>query len=287
MFFTGTTLDYQLNNEQGQSVPRPPWPARPFDEATSATHDQFYLLTAKAGLLAKTVARRLERAMISRRTWTLPMFAQDYVDNRLLRYIAKSVLWQAQTDAHISYFLVTEDGTFLDAEGNPISLPEDAAIGVAHRIRMSSEEVATWWPHFCGPELSQPFSQLSRAVHRLDAEAADWRTQRTVGRRVWPGFVNSLVRKGWAYGRPDKRDGKTRQSVHRVLDDLHTVVFELSPFAPDTAAGANLTAGVLALAAPPRSGHSVVEPRPIRHFADLDDLVLSELLADFSGLIRF
>ena len=287
VFFTGQALNPQLQDKQGQSVPRPPWPARPFDDTISATHEQFHLLAAKAGLLAKTVARRLERAMIGGRTWALPTFKRDYVDNRLLRYITSTVLWQAKTDPELVYFRIAKDGTFRDAHDNPINLPEDAAIGVPHKIRMSGDELTAWWPYFCGPGLAQPFSQLSRPIHRLDAEAADWRTQRTVGRRVWPGFVHSLVRKGWAYGRADKRDGKTRQSVHRVLDDRHTVVFELSPFAPDIPAGADLTAGVLALAAPPRPGHGVVEPRPIRHFADLDELVLSELLADFSALIRF
>lgn len=252
-------------------------------------------------VLSRTVAQRLERAMVSGRTWPLAEFIEDYGGNHQLRSICGAILWYAESEGQRVHFRVAEDGSFLDTADNPLKprLPQNAAIGVAHRIRLSREEGTQWRERFRVPDLArahdhsrsqaqnQPFDQLNRPIHRLGAEAADWRVQLAVGRRLHLGLINSLVRKGWTYGRPDKRDARTRQSIHRVLDDLHTVVFEVSPFAPDEPSSRRLTAGVLALAAPPRPGRAVAEPRPTRQFAQLDDMMLSELLHDFNDTFWF
>ncbi|HEV2638809.1 MAG TPA: DUF4132 domain-containing protein [Actinocrinis sp.] len=287
MFFTGPNLDRRLQDAQGRVLEGVPWPPRPHDEQARATQSRFSGLDAGSHLLAQTVARRLERAMISGRKWPLPLFAEQYVDNRLLRHIAAAVLWRAEAAGEVVYFRVAEDGALVDADGARIALPADASVKVAHRLRLSGAELAQWTPLFHGPGIIEPFSQLGRSVHGLGADAEDWRVQRTVGATLRLSFVNSLIRRGWSYGHPDRRDGRTRRSVHRVLDAAHTVVLELSPFAPDDPRTTELTAGVLALAAPPRPGHAVVEPRPARHFAELDEVVLSELLRELTGLARF
>jgi hypothetical protein len=100
-------------------------------------------------------------------------------------------------------FRVAEDGSFTDANDDPIDLPEGEAvrIGVPHALELSAADAAAFGQVLADYELLQPFAQIGRDTYTLQAdEHPTDKLLRWKGAKVPTGRVLGLVNKGWRRG---------------------------------------------------------------------------------------
>ena len=175
--------------------------------APRAGDDPDAAASAKAALAAtrkalRTIAagqlRRLERALVARRAWT-PEQLRGYLAHPVLGGLARPLVWI--TDDGQS-FRVTEEGEPVDPADDPVVLPQDATIRLAHPLLLVPEAAAAWRTALREHDLIAPFDQLDRAVAELPADAAGPELPaRLLPAGVHPGTFTSAVEKaGWQVG---------------------------------------------------------------------------------------
>jgi hypothetical protein len=177
------TFDQQLvplvveqNGKVRKSAPKP----GPKDDPAlaSAAHALFTGLKKDVRTIADQEIKRLELAMIARRSWTPDDFHALFVTHPLLGHIVRRLVWI--TDDGTS-FRVAEDNTYADVDDDLFTPAPDARIGIAHPILLE-DHLAAWVELFADYEILQPFAQLGRPFYRLtDDERAAHRLARVEG----------------------------------------------------------------------------------------------------------
>ena len=177
------TFDQQLvplvvepNGKVRKSAPKP----GPKDDPAlaPAAHALFTGLKKDLRTISDQEIKRLELAMITRRSWTPDDFHTLFVAHPLLGHIARRLVWI--TDGGTA-FRVAEDRTYAGIDDDVFVPAPDARIGIAHPILLD-DDVTAWAELFADYEILQPFDQLARPVHRLtDDERAAHRLARVEG----------------------------------------------------------------------------------------------------------
>ncbi len=174
-----------VKNDAGQRTRALP-PARKTDDADKVERAKSVWRDLKedVSVIAARRIRALERAMTTGRTWSMERFRRVWLDHRLMKHLARGVLWAERVDGKQgTVFRVAEDGSLSDADDAPFELGPSAKIGVAHVLRMSNEEVAKWRTVLDDYKIAQPFQQLDRTYAALDTTAA---------RVPWPYAATNL-----------------------------------------------------------------------------------------------
>lgn len=174
-------------------------------------------------------AGRLERAMLSGRSWAVDEFRAALVGHPLLGRLARRLVWSAGPDgpAGSASFRVTDDGAFADVRGVPFVPPEGARITLPHPIRLDDAEA--WADAFAGLAVAQPFAQLARPVHVLtDGERASTSLDRLRGTTVPTGRIVGLAARGWSLPEPPHRLVRKRR-LHRTTADGHALMVTFEP----------------------------------------------------------
>ncbi|BAJ25978.1 MULTISPECIES: DUF4132 domain-containing protein [Kitasatospora] len=239
--------------------------------------------------------RRLEAAMVARRSWPAAEFTGLLVAHPLLRHLVRRLVWLAETAAAggggsaggggaVTAFRVAEDATFADVADRAYALPADAVVRVAHPVLLGAAELAAWAELFADYEVLQPFRQLGRPVHALtDQERAGHRLARFEGGPAVPtGRFRALARRGWEIGDPG--DNGVSRWVSRPVGDAGHLVVVPEHGIPVAGSDAYPEQSVreVRLVARPGDHRRDGEPGPV--LAALDPLLASELLADLVEL---
>jgi hypothetical protein len=112
-------------------------------------------------------------------------------------------VWQAEFAAGRQAFRLAEDRTLADVEDEPLELPEDAVVRIAHPISLGEEDVEAWAQVLADYEILQPFEQLARPVFILtDQDRETGRLARFEGAKAGAGPLMGLLKRGWKYGDP-------------------------------------------------------------------------------------
>ncbi len=209
---------------------------------------------------------RLERAMITQRSWSGTEFRTHLVEHPLLTHLVRRLLWTATgvRPGAPTAFRLAEDLTFTDVAGHELELPDTAVVRLAHPVLV--EEREAWAELFDARGIVQPFAQLGRTVGRFsEAELKASALSRFVGTTVPAGRLMALRHRGWET--PEQYatrplPGGTALRV-RLSPGLQTWHFHAAD--PQSLAEITLTGGV---------------------FGDLDPVTASELLADLEFLAR-
>ncbi len=138
--------------------------------------------------------RALERAMINGRTWTCDRFRRVWLEDRLVKHLARGVLWSTKQ----ARFRIAEDGSLADAKDQPFTLSDDDVIHVSHPLRLAPAELAEWRTIFEDYEVVQPFAQLGRQVPDVSdpkATSVPW----TAAAATTADVVNRLNRRGFRW----------------------------------------------------------------------------------------
>jgi hypothetical protein len=208
------TLDEQLapvvRDEAGAVQKTLPRPVKT-DDAKKAAHarDAWETLRADLEQLAQRQVKRLERAMVTGRRWTEEDFRVRIAEHRLLRHLARRLVWIAEpTKGAAVGFRVAEDGTFADLGDRAWALPKGARVRLAHP---ALDALEPWTKTFADYELLQPFPQLGRELAKLDAkELAGTSLARTAGVKVKATKVMGVLEaRGWRRSSPGHVTGYT------------------------------------------------------------------------------
>ncbi|WP_280835487.1 DUF4132 domain-containing protein [Mycolicibacterium frederiksbergense] len=250
-------------------------------ELAKAATDRWKALKKDARTVASQQVLRLELAMCARRRWSLPVFEQFLAGHPLVRHLVRRLVWAAYTDTGIDRcFRVAEDGQYTDADDDPITLPDDAIIGLPHALELPETDAIGFGQLFTDYELLQPFTQLGRDTYRLtEAEQTSTELTRWKDLVVPTGKVLGLTNRGWERGIP--MDAGAIYEMEKPLPDGWKAIAELSD---------GITVGAVDLF-PEQSVTRVTvstagrwDRGDQRTFDKLDEITASELLRDLEGL---
>ena len=132
------SLNPYVKNDAGGRV-RALAPARKDDDPIKAERAKTLWRDLKEDVtvIAQRRIVALERALGSNRVWTLERFRRVWLDHRLMKHLARGVIW---TDGKVA-FRVAEDGTLSNVADDAHELAPNAKIGVAHPLRIPKEDV--------------------------------------------------------------------------------------------------------------------------------------------------
>ncbi len=174
-------------------------------EKSAAAVETWKALKKDAKAIAQGQLVRLEMVMCAQRRFPLESFQGFFVDHPLMIHLVRRVVWgMYKKDGGLaSTFRVAEDRSFSDAKDREVTLPEDAMIGLSHRLEMDDASVSAWGQVLTDYEVIQPFDQLARVVFRItDAEAKGNVLDRMKDVEVKTSKIQGLESRGWRKGQP-------------------------------------------------------------------------------------
>ncbi|MEV4003542.1 DUF4132 domain-containing protein [Actinomadura sp. NPDC049753] len=181
-----------------KTLPRPG--AKDDPDLAPAAYKRFAALRKDVRAVAAGQVRRLETAMVQRRSWPPPDFQRLLADHPLLRHIVRRLVWLTGDG---TAFRVAEDGTLADSADDALVLDGAARVRVAHRLDLAARDLAAWAQVFADYEIAQPFPQLDRPLHALtEDERRTGRLARFDGAEVPLGRLLRLEHDGWEHDMP-------------------------------------------------------------------------------------
>jgi predicted DNA-binding WGR domain protein len=153
--------------------------------------------------LASIQLLRLELGMANARRWSGEEFRNFFVEHPLLTHLVRRLVWGVYSadETLQRTFRVAEDRTYADLADDACEVPSSAVIGIAHRLHLTDADAAAWSKVFSEYELAQPFEQLVRATHRLNAdERKGTDLKRFDSRVVETRKLLGLLSRGWRKG---------------------------------------------------------------------------------------
>ncbi|WP_158642236.1 DUF4132 domain-containing protein [Actinomadura sp. WAC 06369] len=212
---------YVLDEGGGRRAALPKPGAKDDGALAPAAYRRFGDLRKEVRDVAADQITRLERAMVTGRSWAADEFREVLAEHPLMRHLARRLVWSAGPDP----FRIAEDGTFADVRDDAFALPADASVTLPHPLLVKDR--AGWAEVFADYEILQPFPQLGRVVHEpAPDERAASRLARFEGARVPNGPIFGLVRAGWVFGAKETGGYQRDVSLELVKDRFVTVHIE-------------------------------------------------------------
>ena len=173
----GLDLAPRVYDEAGKNLTGLPRPLKSDDGAkAAAAQAEWKRLKVPIKQAGKQQTLRLERALVSQRTWDLVRWRELFLQHPLLRPMAVALLWGLLDEAGTGYTLLfrpLEDGSLTGADDEPVELPAEGRTRLVHPVELDEATRAAWLAHLADYEVSPPFPQLSRPVVRVMPEERD------------------------------------------------------------------------------------------------------------------
>jgi len=209
-FVLGPELKPMIRYPEGTTKADLPKPGTKDDASKAAPAvAEWKLLKKQIADVAKIQGVRLEQAMVTGRRWNAAEFDKLIVRHPLMVHLARLLVWAAydSSGAVTASFRVTEDQTLADVSDQPLTLPDNATVGVLHPMQVMEQPhlLEQWGQLFGDYEIVPPFPQLGRPVHRLTAEeSAQPAMTHFASRARLPAqtLVFGLEKLGWQRGVP-------------------------------------------------------------------------------------
>ncbi len=224
-------LEPELRDAEGQRHPRLPRPRKDDDpEKVAIARKEWARIKKDVVRLLKVQSKRLERAMLDRRSWTADEFRQHVAGHPLLKLLASRILW-ARYDKKgklLSCFRLDESGEPMNGALEEQMLGQKESIRVAHPVELYPSEREQWTRIFDDFEIMAPFSQLSRPLHPLDPTDPRMGVADLPAVSVPPKVLHGVLNDGgWRKGKP--QDGHIDNFHRRFAGDRVTAVLKLDP----------------------------------------------------------
>ncbi len=197
---------FDQQNVRQKSVPR----LRADDDQLKAPEALARLkgLKKDATQVSKNLLPRLEAALRITRRWSLADFHSLFVNHPFTRLVTQRLIWGVypanEPRRLLNAFRVAAEGEFCNAQDEPIDLPADALIGIAHPLEMAAEMRSEFAQLFADYEIMPPFRQLARRTVLLTPdESASNSLTRWEGKSATVGQLMGMRYKGWESGYED------------------------------------------------------------------------------------
>jgi hypothetical protein len=166
---------------------------------------------------------RIERILMSERSWTYAAWTERYLDHPLLSLVSRRLIWRFEVDGR-SLLGAWHDGVIVDAGDNrPEGLGDETRVRLWHPIDADAATVESWQHWLERHQVTQPFKQAHREVYVLtDAE----RRSETYSNR----FASHILRqhqlqalcqqRGWLYRLQGSFDGANVPTLELPAWDL-------------------------------------------------------------------
>ena len=251
---------------------------------------EWKLLKAQLREVLKVQVGRLEQAMVTCRRWPVTEFEAFLVKHPLMINLARTVVWGAY-DAQgklTSSFRVTEEQDFANVKDNPLQLTGVAAVGIVHPLHLDGATAKAWGEIFADYAIAAPFPQLGRATFKLEAGEEK---QKDISRFNGPkipatSLVGTLERLGWTRGVPEDGGVFHEHSKPFYGADV-TAILQYEDGVPvgymegwddQKLSGCFFVPGIYTADIYP-------DHKKRMTLADVDEVVLSEVLADLTTLV--
>jgi len=212
----GPNLKPRVKDDQGKVKSGLPKPTAKDDAAMAAEADrEWKLLKKQAAEVQKFQAKRLEKAMVSRRRWPAADFERYLVHHPFMGNFARLLLWGCfDRQGGLSHaFRVTEDRTYADIDDTEYRLPAESDVGIVHPLQLTDEQRAKWGEVFGDYEIIPPFPQLGRRFHLPQPGEEDLRELTRFGgvgiNEIM--FHGIMKQQGWVSGRWGKAYGQWKR----------------------------------------------------------------------------
>jgi hypothetical protein len=206
---------------------------------------------------------RLYEAMCAGRHWSLADWRQYLAGHPIVGRLLQRLVWTAEADGQTWQFRPSEDGAYLGADDDELTLPAHAEISLAHAAVLSSDAVKRWLKHLQDYKIKPLFGQLDRSLPPTLAADAEQIEDR-VGYCADAGGLRAILMKlGYQYASSgDSAHHKSFASAGiRVAIGFHS--------------GSNVVAlGALSFEALERGGRRI---KP----AEVPRILLAEAVADY------
>lgn len=119
--------------------------------------------------LLPTQRDRIERFMLSPRSWPLALWRQRYLDHPLIGVVVRRLIWRFERDGRS---FIWHDGQLESARGESLGpIDDDAFIQIWHPVDSDVANIEAWREWLVQHEVTQPFKQAHREIYLLtDAE---------------------------------------------------------------------------------------------------------------------
>ncbi|MEV6065992.1 DUF4132 domain-containing protein [Nocardia sp. NPDC052001] len=243
-------------------------------ELAEQAHKTFRGMKKDARALAADQLARLERAMVTRRRFSVTELRELFIAHPLRWHITRRIVWGVyMDDALVSTFRIAEDRSFADHADDALTLAEDAVLGVAHPLEFP-DRIGSWAEIFADYELLQPFPQLARELFTVPEELGSATEIRGDGTKVDGTRFLGLTGRGWPH--PGTGDGGYLYDFEKPLPGGHILQITAEPgIATWDPQGAQTFDARL---------HRTRQRRGDLTFAELDPITASELLRDIAWL---
>lgn len=195
-----TPVIYDQQNVRQKSVPR----LRADDDPLVAPEALARLkgLKKDATQVSKSLLASMEVALRTARRWMQADFQSLFVSHPFTRMVTQRLVWGVYPSDEprrlLTAFHMSTAGEFCNAQNEPITLPTDALIGIAHPLEMSAEMRNDFEQLFAAREILPPLMQLTRHTVQLASdEAASHSLTRWQGKTATIGQLLGMRNKGW------------------------------------------------------------------------------------------
>lgn len=162
----------------------------------------------------RTMARRLERAMASGRSWTAAEHRATIVEHPVANALTRPLVWTV-TDGDVRTLArITQEGEYLAADDEQLHPSDAAVVQLAHPLDLAPDEIDVWRAVLRENDLVAPVDQLDRAVYQRGSSRGALLGDLPEG-GIEPRTLDSrLQRLGWI--RADPADGGGFFSWYRL-----------------------------------------------------------------------
>lgn len=177
-------------------------PSRKTDDPDkyAVAREQYKHISETFRAVLKEQNMRMERAMLTGRTWSAESWLEFVARHPLLAHLARRIVWRVgdKQDNFIAAVLPDQEGNFIDLDFEEFDIdPDKHLLSVLHPIELDDDDRQGWIDQLVDYEVIQPFEQLDRDVHtREEATAymADFHGRLDV-KKLW-----TLPEHGWDKG---------------------------------------------------------------------------------------
>jgi hypothetical protein len=170
---------------------------------------------------------RIERILMTERSWTYPAWKERYLDHPLLSLISRRLIWRFESDGRNVLGAWLGDA-IVDADDHRLDwLEAETRVRLWHPIDADAATVEAWQHWLERHQVTQPFKQAHREVYVLtDAErATETYSNRFAGHILRQHQFQALCQqRGWLYRLQGSFDGANVPTLELPAWDL-TVEF--------------------------------------------------------------